>query len=124
MHLDTHVVAWLYSGDTRRFPARVLEMIETESLAVSPMVVLELQFLHEIGRLSEPGQSVVEDLAHRIGLAVASTPFPTVVSFARSIGWTRDPFDRLIAAQARAEDARLLTADESILGNLDLAVWG
>jgi PIN domain nuclease of toxin-antitoxin system len=38
--------------------------------------------------------------------------------------WTRDPFDRMIAAQAVVADAPLLTADETILDNLPLATWG
>jgi PIN domain nuclease of toxin-antitoxin system len=37
--------------------------------------------------------------------------------------WTRDPFDRLIAAHAIVAGARLLTADEQILEHLPLATW-
>lgn len=37
--------------------------------------------------------------------------------------WTRDPFDRMIAAQAIVADAPLVTADRTILANLPLAVW-
>ncbi len=123
MHLDTHVVVWLYSGQSERFPAPASRLLEQERLVISPMVELELQFLFEIGRIDQPGKVFVEDLEQRIGLRIATTPFASVIEAARQLAWTRDPFDRLIAGQAVAEGARLLTADRTILAELDLAVW-
>ena len=43
---------------------------------------------------------------------------------AADLTWTRDPFDRLIAAHAIVAGAPLLTADRGILENLPLATWG
>ena len=123
IHLDTHVVAWLHAGLVGKMPAAALARIEREPLVVSPIVLLELEYLHEVGRISEGGGSVLEDLGRRIGLAVSAVPFAAVVERAAAMTWTRDPFDRLIAGQALAEGAPLLTADESIRRNLDLAVW-
>ena len=45
------------------------------------------------------------------------------VRAAASLGWTRDPFDRMIAAHAIVADAPLLTADRTILEHLPLATW-
>jgi len=45
------------------------------------------------------------------------------VQAANGLSWTRDPFDRMIAAQAIVADAPLVTADRTILGNLPLATW-
>lgn len=42
---------------------------------------------------------------------------------AAGLTWTRDPFDRLIAAHAIVAGAPLLTADRTILENLPQAVW-
>ena len=123
IHLDTHVAVWLYAGLLDRFPPAALELLETEPLAISPMAVLELQYLHEIGRVALPAATVVDDLANRIGLEIAQAPFPAVATTASTLSWTRDPFDRLIAAQAITESARLLTADDSIREHLDTAVW-
>jgi PIN domain nuclease of toxin-antitoxin system len=36
-----------------------------------------------------------------------------------AIGWTRDPFDRLIAAHAQARKWRLATGDIRLLEHLD-----
>jgi PIN domain nuclease of toxin-antitoxin system len=92
-------------------------------LFISPMVVLELEYLYETGRTTAPSHVVVEDLKHRIDLSVADTLFIDVVTAARNLTWTRDPFDRLIAAQALVENAHLLTADRTIRDNLSLAIW-
>ena len=37
--------------------------------------------------------------------------------------WTRDPFDRLIVAQARLQGAHLVSADRRIAENFKLTVW-
>ena len=122
-HLDTHVVVWLYAGDVDRFPRLAREALEGDTLAVSPVVVLELQYLHEIGRLSKPAAGVIEDLRNRLGIAWAEAEFPEVASAALGMRWTRDPFDRLIAAHAVADDARLLTADRAMREHVRAAFW-
>jgi PIN domain nuclease of toxin-antitoxin system len=56
IYLDTHVVAWLYAGELGRLSQFASERIEAEDVLISPMVVLELTYLHEIERLPElPG---------------------------------------------------------------------
>jgi PIN domain nuclease of toxin-antitoxin system len=39
------------------------------------------------------------------------------------LSWTRDPFDRLIVAQAAVRDAPLLTKDRAIRRRYRAAVW-
>jgi PIN domain nuclease of toxin-antitoxin system len=46
-----------------------------------------------------------------------------LVEAATKLDWTRDPFDRMISAQAIVAGAPLLTADRTILANLPLATW-
>jgi len=123
-HLDTHVVVWLYAGEVQRIPTPVREQLETHDLLISPAVILELQYLFEIRRVSEPAEAVVTDLGRRIALRVSAVPFQQVVSIATGLTWTRDPFDRLIVAQARAQEAPLVTADRVIRKHYDAAVWG
>lgn len=121
--LDTHAVAWLYAGQMERFPAGTRQLLDRHTLRVSPMVALELQYLYEIKRVTAPAAQVLDFLSAQIGLKQAETPFSTVVSAALGVTWTRDPFDRLIAAQAIAENAPLITADENIRTHLPLAKW-
>lgn len=121
--LDTHVVAWLYAGATERFPDRARERLDRDELAVSPVVGLELQYLYEIGRVTEPAERVLDALAGSVGLAVADRGVAELVDRAVGLDWTRDPFDRLLAAHALAADAPLLTADRDLREHLPLAVW-
>lgn len=121
--LDTHVVAWLHAGDVDRFPDRARSLLETEALAASPLVSLELQYLHEIGRTSEPADAVLAALGRTLGLSVVDCSLTELIGRASGLDWTRDPFDRLLAAHATVEQAPLLTADRAIRANLPLAVW-
>lgn len=122
-HLDTHVVAWLYSGELSRIPAPALAVLEVAVLAVSPIVRLELAYLQEIGRLSPAPNAILGDLATRIGLSVDDSPFAAVVDAAGGLSWTRDPFDRLIVAQAAIGADTLITADRLILERTAATTW-
>lgn len=124
MYLDTHAVVWLYAGETRRFPATARRHLEREPLLISPAVVFEIEFLHEIGRVSVPAATMIAALGADIDLAVCGLPFAKVVAEACSFTWTRDPFDRLIVAQAMLGGAALLTKDETVQAHYARAVWG
>ncbi len=123
MHLDTHVVAWLFEDRRDRIPAAALRRLEGVPLAVSPMVELELALLFEVGKVTGPPSVVFDRLGPSLGLEIATTPFRLVIHEALRLTWTRDPFDRIIAAQAIADGESLLTADRRILANLQHAVW-
>lgn len=123
IHLDTHVVVWLYQGAAERFPASVRATLDTEPLAISPIVLLEMAYLQEIGRIRASAGEIFAYLHEAIGLDQDPTSFSAVV--ARSLGqtWTRDPFDRIIVAQSIAAGVGLLTRDEEIRRHFSFAVW-
>lgn len=87
------------------------------------MVELELTYLFEIGRVAEPASAPLNALRRSIGLEVADGSIAKVLQAATSLSWTRDPFDRIIAAHAVVAGVPLITADKTILDNLELAVW-
>jgi PIN domain nuclease of toxin-antitoxin system len=62
-------------------------------------------------------------LRQDIRLGIADTSAADLVQAAADLSWTRDPFDRLIAAHAIVAGAPLLTADRTILDNLPQATW-
>lgn len=76
-----------------------------------------------MGKVTEPASKPLGALRRAIGLQVADVPAAALVAAALELSWTRDPFDRLIAAQAIAADAPLVTADRTMLANLPQAVW-
>jgi len=123
IYLDTHVAAWLFAGKTDHLPPRARARIEENDLLISPAAILELQYLYEIRRVSEPAQVVLDALGLEVGLKVCDLPFARVVEAALGLGWTRDPFDRLLVAQSMARGIPLLTSDQEIRDHYPHAVW-
>ena len=123
IHLDTHIVCWLYEGRIDLLSAAAAQAIEAGRPAVSPIVDLELQLLREIGRIVKGPGTILSALGRDIGLQVEAAEFPRVVAAARSLSWTRDPFDRLIAAQAMLAGARLVTKDALLRKHCAAALW-
>lgn len=123
-YLDTHVVAWLYQGGAVELPAPVSHLLYTaQELRVSPMVRLELEYLYEVGRVSRSADAVMEHFAAILGIVVCSAAFSVVAREAERHSWTRDPFDRLITANAAIFDAVLVSKDESIRQHYGRAWW-
>lgn len=121
--LDTHVWIWTAEGDARRIgqkTRRLLARAEAQGgIGVSVMSIFELTALHTLGRLRltrRPSEWIRESI-ERSGLRVFDLE-PAAAIDAGSIPGTAlaDPIDRLLAATARRADARLVSADERVLG--------
>ena len=123
IYLDTHVVVWLYAGRTDLLPPLARSLIDEHDLLVSPIVALELQYLHEAAKIAEPAAPVLRALAGEIGMRQCPLPFEDVAEMALQEAWTRDPFDRIAVAQARLRGAPLLTKDRDIHEHFADAVW-
>ena len=123
IYLDTHVVVWLYQKDLLRFSSSLLRHIEEASLLISPMVPLELQYLCETGRIREGAEPIIRYLRNAVGLSLCALPFEEVVMVAIDQQWTRDPFDRIIVAQAMVQKRPLVTKDDTIRAYYDHAIW-
>jgi PIN domain nuclease of toxin-antitoxin system len=115
IYLDTHAVVALKRKERDRFSRGAQHAIEaSDDIRISPLVLLEMELLYEIKRVSAPAERIVDDLAADIGIRVCDADFARVVRKAIGERWTRDPFDRLIVAQARLHDAGLITLDTLI----------
>lgn len=112
--LDTHAVVWLYAGHLEKMGPEARALIDSAALQLSLAVLLELQFLFELGRITAPATEVLRGLQQALDVHVATEPFKRFVSAALAESWTRDPFDRLIVAHARLLGATLLTKDRRI----------
>ena len=123
VHLDTHVVCWLYEGRVEMLSAPARSALESGRLAISPIVDLELQFLYEIGRIVKGPAAVLPALGRELGLQVSESSFASVVAAARELTWTRDPFDRLIVAEAATVGARLVSKDRLIRRHFEASIW-
>lgn len=123
MLLDTHAVVFLHAGRMEEFTKEGTHLLETERLRVGPTAVLELQYLYEIGRIRHTALQIIEDLRNDIGLQEYGENWIETVRVAVGCTWTRDPFDRMIAAQAEAGGELLLTRDRKIRRHCAFARW-
>lgn len=108
--LDTHIVLWWLDDRPRlRAPERELVASGEHEVYVSALTAAEIALKSSIGKLKAPADLDVQLAAYhfielpltaRHGLALADLPWHH-----------RDPFDRLLIAQARCEDLTILTAD-------------
>lgn len=121
-HLDTHIALWLHDTLEDKFSSSQINCIETCDLFISEFVRLELYYLHEIGRIRIKPPSILSHLAAHAEVTLSSCPLHVLMNEAVKYTWTRDPFDRLITANASVEKAVLLTRDERILTHCHLAV--
>lgn len=121
--LDTHVVVWLYADPFGYLPEPVLNRINTEEVGLSPFVQLELAYLHEVKRIQIPGKTIIADLAPKLEMRITDPSTAMVCETATTMKWARDPFDRLLSAEATATNTPLITKNRTIRKHLDVAWW-
>ncbi len=112
--LDTHVWLWMIA-ERERFSVEVAALLENSAndLLLSAVSSWEIAIKHSLGKLTlpaPPAKYVPEQIA-KTGV----TPLPVEHSHALRVAELpphhRDPFDRLLVAQAELERATLLTGD-------------
>ena len=111
--LDTNAVIWLEQGHPRARPL----LKDRRRLYVSPATLLELQFLQETGRIRIDVASV-SALGQDERWLLDDPPAASWFLRAADLIWTRDPFDRLIAAHALLRRWRLATGDDDLVDHL------
>lgn len=116
--LDTHVLLWLLAAPERVPEAvRALLADRANPLMVSAASALEISTKIRIGKLDAP--TLTATLPRRID-ELGATPLAISVEhalLAGSLRWEhRDPFDRILVAQATIERATLVTVDRALTG--------
>jgi PIN domain nuclease of toxin-antitoxin system len=112
--LDTHALIWLEVGHPRAKKLRRSAV----PLAISPASLLEVQFLLEQGRIRLKRSARWSDFTGDSRWTLDEPPAGAWFETARGLAWTRDPFDRVIAAHALLRGFRLATADAVMLEHL------
>jgi PIN domain nuclease of toxin-antitoxin system len=112
--LDTHSLLWLVTDDPRLSDAARDTFLNTDNeLLCSAVVGFEIAVKYSLGKLdlAEPPRTFIDNRIRNNAL----TPLP--ITMAHAVGVAdlpfhhRDPFDRLLIAQALEEDLPVLSAD-------------
>ena len=123
IYLDTHVLVWIAAKKAPQLSSSAVALIEKHEVRVSPVVRLELQYLYELGKVRTSAKKLLERLQNQLDLVICDSPFQRVIEQASSESWTRDPFDRIIVAQAKINQAILISRDAHIREYYPMASW-
>ena len=114
--LDTHIFVWAATGDPRLPPdAATLIVDPTNTRTLSAASVWEMPITAASGRWAEVAP-MLDDLDEaRQALQTGQLPIDTTAAGAAGrLDWEhRDPFDRMLAAQAAIGGFSLLTVDRA-----------
>ncbi len=113
--LDTHVLVWA-ATTPERLGSDLAVIEDADRRIVSAVCVWELAIKQRLGKLSVGSE--VRTWARRLTTELVLDHLPVTAEHAAGVEHLpdvhRDPFDRLLVAQAVAEGAVLLTADDRL----------
>lgn len=116
--LDTHAFVWLLAGDERLVPTARATIDRATSLHLSAASVWEGEIKRAAGSLAAPP---LVEAARRARIVVLPISAEHCTEAAHLPLHHRDPFDRMLVAQARLEALVLVTKD-ALLGRYGVAV--
>ena len=121
--LDTNVAIWLLLGDRASVSDKAANALANErnAISISAVSVWEIAIKRSLGKLS------IEDGWARALTRLDFDPLPVTAQHAERVEqlpWHhRDPFDRLLVAQASLEDHALVSADPRMAAYGVEVVW-
>lgn len=112
--LDTHILIWLLEGNQKLSP-KVRQVIEdeTNSLYISIVSLWEIAIKSSLGKLQleTPLEKIVSDFVLPTGIRVLPIDIAHLLTLQNLPFHHRDPFDRLLIAQAKSESLTLVSED-------------
>lgn len=124
--LDTHTLLWVAEGNAR-LSDRAIEALAdpANEKLVSAVSAYEICMKHALGKL--PGAAALALAFEREIAALDCTPLSVTLAHAETAGRLdlahRDPFDRLLIAQAQVEDLTLVSNEQLFDGYGIRRLW-
>jgi PIN domain nuclease of toxin-antitoxin system len=119
--LDTHIFLWVVADSERLSAAARRHIVDADTVYVSAASVWEVAIKASIGRLHVDLDGLVATIT-----ASGFVPMPVSVLDAMRVRdlpfHHRDPFDRMLVAQALGGPLRLLSADAQLAAYSDLVL--
>jgi PIN domain nuclease of toxin-antitoxin system len=115
--IDTHVWLWMQSDPDRLCDeTRAIVQDARNSLLFSAASAWEIAIKYRLGKLQlpEPPASYVPDRMRRSGTSPLSVDHAHTLKTADLPDHHRDPFDRVLVAQAQLLDLTIITADDQL----------
>ena len=113
--LDTHALLWFLSGDERiSAKARTVISDSKNRCFISMASLWEMAIKIKIGKLDLAfGLETLASYLNRNNIEILPIAFEHILETMRLEDHHRDPFDRIIIAQARFEKLTILSKDEN-----------
>jgi PIN domain nuclease of toxin-antitoxin system len=124
--VDTHALLW-WLFDDRRLSPRARQVIEdgANEILVSSASGWEIMTKHRLGKLPHAGEAVrdLRGAIQRAGFEPLPISLEHAIEAGRLASPHRDPFDRMLAAQARLERIPLIS-DDQVFASLSVStLW-
>jgi PIN domain nuclease of toxin-antitoxin system len=107
--LDTNALLWLLNDDSRLAPTARQIIKDSEEIAISEVSLWEISIKISIGKL-QPVPELL-DTIHALGFRRLAMKDEYLKCYETLPLLHRDPFDRMLVAQAGVEGSSLLTSD-------------
>ncbi len=126
--LDTHTLVWAIR-EPAKLTIRVRTLLEDETITIlySPVSLFEMSIKYRLGKWNEVADFVSDQTGDVMIASIDAIELPILSSHARLAGTLptdhKDPFDRLLAAQAMLEQVILLSADSLMDGFGVQRIW-
>jgi PIN domain nuclease of toxin-antitoxin system len=111
--LDTHVFIWSVDDDPKLSAAAWSMIEEADAVYVSSASIWEATIKYQLGKLKVAPDRLIDAVAPS-GFLELSISLRHAAAVARLPPIHRDPFDRLLLAQAISEPLHFLTADDKL----------
>jgi PIN domain nuclease of toxin-antitoxin system len=112
--LDTHLLLWAL-GAPSKLSAATRKQIQAAEVFVSAASIWEISIKRSLGKLEADPREIVAAIAPA-GFALLSVTGEHAARIVELAPLHRDPFDRMLVAQAQIEPMILLTNDEALRG--------
>ncbi len=112
--LDTHLLLWAL-GSPLKLSADTRNLVDTADVYVSAASIWEISIKSAIGKLKADPREILKAI-EPAGLNMLAITGEHAARVARLPALHRDPFDRLLVAQALSEPMILLTNDQALAG--------
>lgn len=111
--LDTHIFIWLIEGN-KRLPKELIESLKDPNITLflSIASIWEIAIKSVAKKLRVPRN--LEVVIKEAGITVLPIELPHVFATAKLALKHKDPFDRMLVAQAQIEKLTIITVDEKI----------